>query len=139
MRQTTCRQTSLPLAPQYQGTDYTEDIEASSWHHAFRFARRQVVSACSGSPPQCSTFSSTRYTHTQMRPRAETRGIHKQTSLQESPVGAETAVIQYPAGAQPFLSRSACLLRALTSSLERFLCLHCSSTSIIHQAGKGTT
>ena len=47
-----------------------------------------------------------------------------------------------------FLSRSACLLRALTSSLERFLCLcvltlfrslRCSSTSIIHQAGEGTT
>ena len=57
MRQTTCRQTSLPLAPQYQGTDYTEDIKAFSWH-PFQFGRRQAVSACSGSPPQCSTFSS---------------------------------------------------------------------------------
>ena len=47
-----------------------------------------------------------------------------------------------------FLSRSACLLRALTSSLEQFLCLCvltllrslcCSFTSIIHQAGEVTT
>ena len=57
--QTTCRQTSLPLAPQYQGTDYTEDIhvEAFSWH-PFQFDRRQAVSPCSDSTPQCSTFSS---------------------------------------------------------------------------------
>ena len=48
MRQTTCRQTSLPLAPD-QGTDYTEDIKAISWH-PFQFGRRQAVSACSGSP-----------------------------------------------------------------------------------------
>ena len=72
-RQTTCRQTSFPLAPSTrgqttqrtdkpspgQGTDYTRTcIEAFSWH-PFQFsARRQPVSACSGSPPQCSTFSS---------------------------------------------------------------------------------
>ena len=61
MRQTTCRQTSLPLAsqPWYQGTDIPvpEDIKAFSWH-PFQFGRRQAVSACSGSPPQCSIFSS---------------------------------------------------------------------------------
>ena len=57
MRQTVCRHTSLPLrAPQYQGTDYTEDIKA--FWHPFQFGRRQTVSACSGSPPQCSTLSS---------------------------------------------------------------------------------
>ena len=30
-RQATCRQTSLPLAPQYQGTDYTEDGQVFPW------------------------------------------------------------------------------------------------------------
>ena len=63
MRQTTCRQTSLPLAPQYQGIDHTEDIKAFSWH-PFQFGRRQAVSACSGSPPQCSTFSSNKVVQT---------------------------------------------------------------------------
>ena len=33
------------------------DKQAFPWH-PFQFARRQAVSACSGSPPQCSTFSS---------------------------------------------------------------------------------
>ena len=33
------------------------DKQAFAWH-PFQFARRQPVSACSGSPPQCSTFSS---------------------------------------------------------------------------------
>ena len=56
MRQTTCRQTSLPLASQYQGTDVPvpEDIKDFSWD-PFQFGRRQAVSACSGSPPQCSS------------------------------------------------------------------------------------
>ena len=49
------RQASLPLAPQYRGTDYTKDMEAFSWH-PFQFAGRQAVSACSGSPPQCSIY-----------------------------------------------------------------------------------
>ena len=76
----------------------------------------------------------TRYTYAQMRPRAETRWDHRDS------VACWCAAL--------FLSRSACLLRTLTLSLERFLCLRiltllrslrCSSTSIIHQAGEGTT
>ena len=68
-----------------------------------------------------------------MRPRAETRWDRRDS------VACWRAAV--------FLSRSACLLRALTSSLEWFLCLRvltllrsfrCSSTSIIHQAGEGT-
>ena len=45
------------MAPQYQGTDYTEDNKAFYWH-PFQFGRRQPVSACLGSSLQCSTFSS---------------------------------------------------------------------------------
>ena len=40
------------------------DIEAFSWY-PFQFARRQPVSACSGSPPQCSRFSSYTCSYTQ--------------------------------------------------------------------------
>ena len=49
---------AFPWHPSTRGhADYTEDIKAFSWH-PFQFGRRQAVSACSGSPPQCSTFSS---------------------------------------------------------------------------------
>ena len=87
-RQTTYRQTGLPLAPQYQGTDYTEDrqafpwdsfqstpgdrlhrnIEAFSWH-PFQFASRQTTWRQTSPPLEpLSVNQGTDYTKTSLPP-----------------------------------------------------------------------